>query len=71
MKRYYQLINKAACEFTAKNHHTPSKIYMTNEVYQYLLQEMYGNQWWILLKFQRLLGLEVIITDEVYDFTLK
>ena len=44
---------------------------MTNEVYQYLLQEMYGNQWWILLKFQRLLGLEVIITDEVYDFTLK
>lgn len=71
MKRYYQLIRKESYEFTVKNHYAPSKIYMTDEVYQYLLQEMYCNQWWILLKFQRLIGLEVIITDEVYDFALK
>lgn len=71
MESYYWLIDKASREFTIKNHFAPSTIYMTEEFYQKLLHEVYGNCWWIMVHCHRFSGLKIIFDNEVNDFLIK
>lgn len=71
MKSYYQLIRKASYDFTAKNHFAPSVIHMSEEVYNYLLHEMYDNEWWALIRNRRIMGMKIVFDDNVYDFFLE
>ena len=70
MKSYYRLIDKTAREFTAKNHFATGVIRMNEKVYICLLQEMYGDEWWVLIHSRRIMGLKIILDNEVYDFLI-
>ena len=71
MKKYYESIRKACYEFTAKNHHASSVIYMNEDVYYCLFHEMYGNQWWILIHDRRILGMKILFDNNIHGFALK
>jgi hypothetical protein len=71
MKKYYESIQKASCEFTAKNHYAPSVIYMNEGIYCCLSYEMFGNQWWILIHDRRILGMKILFDNNICSFTLK
>ena len=71
MKSYYQLIRRASYDFTAKNHFAPSVIHMNEEVYGYLLHEMFCDEWWVLVRSRRIMGMKIVFDDSIYDFYLK
>ena len=71
MKKYYESIQKASYEFTAKNHYAPSVIYMNEDVYCCLFHETYENAWWVLMHNRRILGMKILFDNNIHGFTLK
>ena len=71
MKKYYESIQKASYEFTAKNHYAPSVIYMNEDVYCCLSYETYENAWWVLIHDRRILGMKILFDNNIRGFTLK
>ena len=62
---YWNMVNNGCYEFTKKFHYAPNEVHMSRDTYTKLEQEMYGEQWWHLVKHNRVRGLHVRLDENV------
>ena len=67
---YWNMINNGCYEFTRKFGYAPNEVYMSRNTYTKLEQEMYGEQWWHLVKHNSVRGLHVILDESVETFKI-
>ena len=66
----YKQICSSSFKFMTTYNHTPTKIIMNKNDFESLFKEMYGNQWFFLIKAGSVMGLQIII-DEVDCFVIS
>ena len=67
---FWNMINDGCYKFTSKFHYAPDKIYMSRDTYNKTEQEMIGEQWWHLVKHNRVRGLHVELDESVQGFKI-
>ena len=67
---YWNMINNRCYEFTKKFHYAPDVVYMSRDTYSKLEQEMFGEQWWHLVKHNSVRGLHVRLDENVEGFKI-
>ena len=67
---YWNTINNGCYEFTKKFHYAPDAVYMNREVYNRTEQELYGEQWWHLVKHNSVRGLHIRLDENVKGFKI-
>ena len=67
----WNVANKAMYEFVNRYHYASSEIHMSQDYYNALLNEMYGNQQYVLDKFYRFRGCKVVIDNSQVMFAVK
>ena len=67
----YWKIVKACFNFISSTHHAPSELIISHFCYEQLIQEMYGNQLYVLEKYGEVLGLTVYIDSNESSFHLN
>ena len=68
---FWNSVNNACYLFTAKFKHAPAELYLSRSFYDSLEKEMYGEQWWHLVKHNSVRGLKVVIDDNQKLFAIK
>ena len=66
----WNTINNGCYEFTKKFHYAPDVVYMNRERFNALEFEMYGVQWWHLVKHNHVRGLHVRVDENVKGFKI-
>lgn len=67
---YWNMVNNGCYGFTKKFHYAPNKVYMSRNTYTKLEQEMYGEQWWHLVKCNSVRGLHIRLDESVETFKI-
>lgn len=67
---YWNTINNGCYEFTKKFYYAPDVVYMNRDTYSKTEQELYGEQWWHLVKHNRVRGLHVMVDESVKGFRI-
>ena len=65
---FWNTINNGCYEFAKKFNYAPDVVYMSRDTYNKLEAEMYGEQWWHLVKHNRVRGLHVRVDEGVKGF---
>ena len=68
---FYNRILKASNEFAKEHHYAPVKVFMSQEYFYNLCNETYGRCNYVLVVHRRFLGMKVILSSEIKDFTLE
>lgn len=68
---FYNKIKKECFKFMVKNHYAPTVIYMNQQYYDELENEMIGKQYRFLIKCAKVQGLKVIIDFSEKEFRLE
>ena len=67
---YWNMVNDGCYEFTRKFGYAPNEVYMSRDTYSKLEQEMFGEQWWHLVKHNSVRGLHVRLDENVEVFKI-
>ena len=67
---YWNKINNGCYEFTRKFGYAPDEVYMSRNTFNALEYEMYGEQWWHLVKHNHVRGLHVRLDENVEVFKI-
>ena len=68
---YWNAVNNAAFCFMSKFKYPAGMIYMSRKFYNSLENEMYGDQWWFLIKENSVRGMKIVIDDSQELFSIR
>ena len=68
---YWNAVNNAAFCFMSKFKYPGGMIYMSRQFYNSLENEMYGDQWWFLIKENSVRGMKIVIDDNQELFSIR
>lgn len=68
---YWNAVNNATYCFMSKFKYPGGTIHMSRQFYNNLENEMYGDQWWFLIKENSVRGMKIVIDDNQELFAIK